>query len=237
MPVTLPPWSYTAIDTFDTCPYQYHWKFILKNKEPATEEMLEGRRVHDALEKRVAANVALPAPYAKYDPLCQSIIRGAEAAGGEIRTELKVGLNRELKPCDFFDKQVYGRGALDVTVMTPPKNPDLVFIGDWKTGKTREKDFQVKIFALFGFLTWPSLTRVDACNIWLPTLKVGQRYRFFREDVPRIWSEMYIKLSAMEMAAATDNWVKRQSPLCAWCPVKDCEFNRSKTNVPSPHPV
>lgn len=230
MPVTLPPWSYTAIDTFDNCPHQYWWKYIAvpKNKEPATEEMLEGRRVHDALEKRVAANVSLPTPYMKYDPLCQSIVQGAAAAGGEIRTELKVALNRELKPCDFFAKDVYGRGALDVTVMTPAKNPDLVFIGDWKTGKTREKDFQVKIFALFGFLTWPSVTRVDACNIWLPTLKVGQRYRFFREDVPRIWSEMYIKLSAMEMAAATDNWVKRQSPLCAWCPVKSCEHNRSQ---------
>ena len=52
MPVNLPPWSYTHMDTFDHCPHQYHWKYILKNKEPATPQMLEGIKAHEALEKR-----------------------------------------------------------------------------------------------------------------------------------------------------------------------------------------
>ena len=224
MPVTLPPWSYTHIDTFDNCPHQYHWKFIEKNKEPATEEMLEGRRVHDALEKRVAANVVLPRPYTKWDPLAQSIVNMARNTGGEIRTEMKVGVDRDLKPCDFFGKNVYARGALDVAVLWPKA----MFIGDWKTGKTREKDFQVKIFAFFGFLTFPKVDKITACNIWLPTGKIGEPYNYDRADLSRIWSEIYLKLVAMETAAAKDEWVKRQSPLCAFCPVLSCENNRSK---------
>jgi hypothetical protein len=228
MPVSLPPWSYTHIDTFDNCPFQYHWKYILKNKEPATKEMEEGRKTHDALEKRVAANVVLPPMYAAYEPLANSVVQMAQSSGATIRTELKVGVNRELKACDFFGKDVYGRGALDVALLSPERAPEFAWIGDWKTGKTREKDFQVKIFAFFGFITYPTLKRVSACNIWLPTKKPGEAYKFFREDMPTIWAEIYIKLSAMEMAAASDNWVKRQSPLCAWCPVKDCEFNRKK---------
>jgi hypothetical protein len=224
MPVTLPPWSYTALDCFDNCPHQYHWKFILKNKEPATEEMAEGRRVHDAMEKRVAANIVLPPAYAKWDPLAQSIVNMAHNTGGEIRTEMKVGVDRNLKPCDFFGKDVYARGALDVAVLWPTA----MYIGDWKTGKTREKDFQVKIFAFFGFLTFPNIDKITACNIWLPTSKIGEPYNYKREDLPKIWSEIYMKLVAMEQAAAKDEWVKRQSPLCAYCPVLSCENNRSK---------
>lgn len=224
MPVTLPPWSYTHVDTFDNCPHQYWWKFIQKNKEPATEEMLEGRRVHDALEKRVAANVQLPPAYSKWDPLAASIVNMARKTGGEIRTEMKVGVDRDLKPCDFFAKDVYARGALDVSVLWP----NSMYIGDWKTGKTREKDFQVNIFAFFGFLTFPKINTITACNIWLATNKIGEPYIYDRADLPRIWSEIYLKLAAMEHAAATDTWAKRQSPLCAYCPVLSCENNRSK---------
>lgn len=192
--------------------------------------MEEGRRTHEALEKRVAANVPLPPQYKKYEPLCQSIIQNAWQTKAEIRTELKVAVNRDLKPTGFFDKDVYGRGAIDVTTMLP----DLAFVGDWKTGKTREKDFQVRVFAFFMFLTFPTLTRVDACNIWLPTLKVGQLYRFYREDLPKIWSEIFIKLAAMENAAAAESFPPRPSPLCGrirgqaddyCCPVTDCEHN------------
>ena len=230
MSVTLPPWSYTHIDTFETCPHQYHWKYILKNKEPTTPEMEEGRKAHDALEKRVAAGVPLNPKWAAYEPLAASIVHMSK--DGEIRTELKVGLNRELKPTDFFAKDVYARGALDVAILIPMPSPKFLFIADWKTGKTREKDFQVKIFAFFGFLLFPTVERIGACNIWLPTLKAGTPYFYRKEELPKIWSEIYIKLAAMELAAAKDEWKKRQSPLCGWCPVKECEFNtnRSKPN-------
>lgn len=224
MSVVLPPWSYTHIDTFGTCPHQYHWKYILKNKEPTTPEMEEGRRAHDALEKRVAANIALAPQYAKWEPLAASIVTMAQNSGAQIRTEMKVAVDRNLQPCDFFAKDVYGRGALDVSILWPER----MYIGDWKTGKTREKDFQVMIFAFFGFLSYPKVNKVTACNIWLPTMKPGTPYNYDRGELPRIWSEIYLKLSAMEIAAARDDWPKRQSPLCAYCPVTSCEFNKKE---------
>lgn len=228
MPVSLPPWSYTHLDTYENCPFQYHWKYILKNKEAATKEMEDGRKTHDALEKRVAANVALPGVYVKYDPLCQSVLKIAGDNNGTIRTEMKVAINRELKPCDFFAKDVYGRGALDIGILAPDPTPDRAIILDWKTGKTREKDFQVSIFAFFTFLHFPTVQNVSAMNIWLPTLKAGELYKYTRGDLPAIWANIYLKLAAMELSAANDTWVKRASPLCAYCPVLTCENNRSK---------
>ena len=224
MPVILPPWSYTHLDTFGNCAHQYHWKYILKNKEPPTPEMLEGHKVDEVLEKRVAANIALPAQYAKWEPLVGSIVTTAQNSGGQIRTQMKVGINREMKPTDFFAKDVYGRGVFDVAIEWPQR----MFIGDWKTGKTREKDFQVMIFAFFGFLLRPEVEKITACNIWLPTLKPGTQYNYDRGELPRMWSEIFLKLAAMENAAARDEWPKRPSPLCGWCPVLECEFNKKE---------
>jgi len=224
--VTLPPWSYTHIDTFEICPCQYHHKYILKNKEPTTPEMEEGRKVHEALEKRVAAGLPLPPALAKYDALAETVVQ--KGITGEIRTEMKVGVNKALRPTDFFAKDVYGRGALDVAIFHPKKDPTFMFIADWKTGKTREKDFQIKVFAFFGFILFPSVERIGACNIWLPSAKPGTLYQYKRADLPNIWSEIYMKLAAMELAAANNEWKKRQSPLCSYCPKLDCEFNRSK---------
>lgn len=224
--VTLPAWSYTALDTFDNCPRQYEWKFVLKNKEPPSEEMLEGRRAHEALEKRVCNNTPLPDKYARHEPLALSFI--AAGQGNYIRTELKLAINREMKSTEYFGKDVYARSALDISIFCPWPNPDLVFIGDYKTGKTREKDFQMKVMAIFTFLHYPTITRIDAANIWLPVNKIGQRYRFFKEDFPRMWSEVFIKLSAMENAAAANEFKPRPSPLCGWCPVLTCEHNPKK---------
>jgi len=219
------------MDQFDNCPRQYHWKYILKNKEPETPQMLEGKVVHEALEKRVCSGKALPAPMAKYDPMAQSIIALAARADGEIRTEMKVAVNRELKRTDFFAKDVYGRGALDLAVMLPSTNPKSVFIGDWKTGKPREKEFQVKTFAFFIFSLYPSVEKISACNLWLQTLKPGTLYQFDRADQPRIWSEISMKLAAMEIAARADLWPARQSPLCGWCHNLDCEFNPKRNTA------
>lgn len=228
MSVALPAWSYTALDMFDNCPRQFEWRFILKNKEPPSKEMAEGRACHEALEKRIANNTPLIDRYASHEPLMQSLQRAGQQLGAEIRTELKLAITREMKPTEYFAKDVWGRSALDISVFYPAPNPDLVFIGDYKTGKLREKDFQMKVMTIFTFLHYPTATRVDAANIWLQTNKVGKRYRFYKEDFPKMWSEVFIKLAAMENAVAAAKFPPRQSPLCGWCPVKTCEHNPNK---------
>lgn len=222
----MPPWSFTSLDTFETCPKKYYHSYIAKDVPYVeTPEMAEGKKVHTALEYRVARNTPLPAAYMMYEPLAASIVNAAAASGGEIRTELKTGLNSDLKPVDFFAKDVWARGALDVTILTPARMPVSAFIGDWKTGKPREKDLQLKTFGFFIFHTYPTIEKVDASNIWLKTCKPGDHYRYYRSGLPLINQEILSKVAKVDKACETETFPEKQNFLCkGWCDVKTCKF-------------
>ena len=197
---SLPPWSHTAIETYEQCPRKYYHKFIAKDiVEKPSQAMLDGRRDHDALEKRLKDGVALPEHLAQQEPLCRSIISAKQ--GAKLYTELKMGLTRELEPCAFFDKtgKVNARSALDVGIHKDEK----FALMDWKTGKKKEFKDQLEIMSAFIFRHFPKVMRVVACNIWLQTSEVGHKYIFHREQEPEIWQKIIPKVqkkSALEKA-------------------------------------
>ena len=55
-------WSFSALDTFKTCPRQYEAKYVSKSvQEEKSEQMLWGERVHKAFELRQLDGTPLPA--------------------------------------------------------------------------------------------------------------------------------------------------------------------------------
>lgn len=224
-----PPWSYTHIDIFDICPQQYFHKCIAKDLPfVETDAMRNGKVVHAALENCVARGTALPPEFAQWGGFASSIVNMASAVRGEIRTEMKVGVDHELRPVDFFDRSVWGRGAFDVCVVAPAVRPRFCFIGDWKTGKPREKDLQLKIFSFFAFAKYPTIEKTVCTNIWLKTNTLGHKYEFHKEALPVITSEILRKVETLEQACEKEDFPKKQSPLCGWCDVMDCPFNTKK---------
>ena len=100
------PWSYTALDTFKTCPRQYQAKYVLKSvKEAATPEMLWGQQVHKHFEDRQAVGTPLPPELAAHEPYMVLL----QDKPGVTFTEMKCGIDNKLKPCHFFDKDVWCR--------------------------------------------------------------------------------------------------------------------------------
>jgi hypothetical protein len=214
----LPPWSFSMLEKFENCPRSAFHKYILKEKEPSTPAIEEGNRVHKALENRILHGTDLPSEYSKYESFAASIMRGIPA-----RAELKMGINRELRPADFFASNVWGRCAADVVLMCD----QFAWVGDWKTGKPREKELQVKICAMFLFKHFPHLTKVTGVNIWLKEMRIGEAYTFYKEKESEYWTDIIKRISNMENALATEYWPEKPSGLCGWCSVKSCKFNKS----------
>lgn len=214
-------WSYSSLDTFNTCPRKFYHRYILKEKEPSSPALEHGNAVHAALEARVKGT-PLPECYRKYDPMAQSVIN-AWKRGMKVYTELKMGLAKEMELCGFFDKNVWGRGAADVLLVMD----DVAIIMDWKTGKKREKEEQLRILALFTFKHFPRVNYIKAANLWLEVGDVGTPYTWTREDEPQQWAVVLPQIQAIEKAFESDKWPEKPSGLCGWCSVKACQFNKS----------
>lgn len=219
---SIPPWSYSALSTFENCPKQYYHKYILKEKEPDTEATRHGTEVHTALEDRLKKKKILPTAYSHYERLAGSVEKAAE--GGGLMVELPLAVDKEFKPTGFFDRDVWGRGKADVVI----KKDHKLWVGDWKTGKIREKSFQVSVFAAFLFKMFPLVQVIHANNLWLQAGKIGENYKFSREGEPGIWQEILHKIGRMELASEKKRFDPKQSGLCGYCPVKSCQFNPNK---------
>lgn len=215
---TVVPWSYSSLSAFETCPRRYHLTRIAKLvTEPQTEATLWGQKVHKALEYAVAGTKTLGPNFTQYQPVVDRV----RAASGKKFTEQKFGLTNGFKPTEFFGKDVWFRGVLDLTIVTPK----IGIVLDYKTGKVKTDGDQLKLFAAATFAQHPYLETVKTGYLWLANDKTTAQ-DFKKDDVPVIWQEFLPRIKRMELAQEKDQWLPNPSGLCGWCPVgkAHCEF-------------
>jgi len=212
-------WSFSALDTFKTCPRQYEAKYVSKSvQEEKSEQMLWGERVHKAFELRQLDGTPLPAGLEQHEDYMQKL----EALPGIHNVEQKIALNLKREPCNFFAPDVWFRGIIDYIKVS---NDSGAYVVDYKTGKPHQKMDQLSLFALHTFALYPDTDLVHVRFYWTKTAS-ETRWVYRREDIPSMWAKFIPDLRQYAQAFKTDTWQPRQSGLCKqWCPVLDCEFN------------
>lgn len=210
-------WSFSALDTFKTCPRQYEAKYVSKSiQEEKSEQMLWGERVHKAFELRQLDGTPLPAGLEVHEEYMQKL----EALPGIHNVEQKIALNFKRQPCNFFGPDVWFRGIIDYIKV----GSDGAYVIDYKTGKPHQKMDQLSLFALHTFALYPDTDLVHVRFYWTQTM-TETRWAYTRDDIMPIWRKFIPDLKQYAEAFKTDTWQPRQSGLCnGWCPVKDCEF-------------
>lgn len=225
--MNLPPWSYTHLNDYDICPHRYVHKHVLKDvPKETTEALTKGNAVHSALEHRISRRTALPANMIALEPTMATL-----AALPTVDVEAKLGITAEGTQTGFFHANVWGRGKIDVYSVDVLKK--VAYIGDYKTGKVREDPFELEIQALLLTARYGQLKRIIAQYIWIKETpegyqldKLGVPYEL--SDVSKTWDKISKRVSEMEHRLKMERWDKQEGPLCKWCPVKTCEFNRSE---------
>lgn len=212
-------WSYTSLTSFETCPRRYYLTKISKEvAEPPYDHRSHGNEVHKAFENHVNGTVPLAEQYAELRPIADRIKN--EPARKEC--ELKIALTANLTPTTYFAKNVWFRGIFDVAVIKP-KN---VTILDYKTGKRKPADDQLKLFAGVAFKVYPFAETVTTGYLWLKEHKID-KVTYTRDDEPEIWQDFTARVHRIEIAIANNDFPPRPSGLCReWCPVgkSRCEF-------------
>jgi len=218
--VSIAPWSFSKIKSFEQCPKQfYHLKVVKDYSEPETEAMRYGTEFHKACEEYVRDDIPIPKKFDFVKPTLDSLL----SKRGEKLCEYKMGLTANLDPCGFFSDEVWWRGIADLVIL----DNNLAWVIDYKTGKSsRYADKgQLELMAMATFKHFPQVKKVNAGLLFVVCNDlVKDSYDVNREsDLWNKWLSMYSK---MEKAMETGVWNPNPSGLCKrHCVVTECVHN------------
>lgn len=211
--------SYTLLKTADTCLYKCFRQYVKRDLPfDKTPEIDWGNKVHEAMEYRLGGK-PLPQDMMHWEPIVSAYV------DRKAKPEKKTGITKDCKPTGFFDKDVWLRCKIDVTML----NGTNVFISDFKTGGSKYEDpFELEIQALTLKAAVPAITKIAGHYAWLKENRIGVAHDL--SDFQATWAKVNNKVEVIEDCQASGEWPKTKNPLCGWCRVLDCENNPKRTS-------
>lgn len=211
----MPPWTYSQIDSFESCPRKfYHLKVVRDVVDPPSQHAEWGTRVHTAMENYVKDQEPLPEGMTHWKGIADKITK----LPGEKFCEMKMSLDKNFQPTEW--KTSWSRGIADLTVVNGKKAATL----DYKTGRRKPSE-QLELYAAYTFAYFPDVQQVTTMYVWLKEKKVDKA-TYERDQLPMIWQGMLPRVRKLESAYERDKWPAKPSGLCkSWCPCMECEFN------------
>lgn len=224
------PWSFSSLDSFDTCPRKYAETSVYKTvAEDESVAMEYGSQVHKAFEDRIRDGLPLRPDLRAHETYMQKL----ELIGQKRTVEKKVGLTRQLEPCDFWAPNVWCRIILDFEAVAKFEKQDRTIgiratLVDYKTGNPkRAKPKQLALGALYEIAKGADI--VDSRFYWTANRDESHRVVNGREDQAKLLTQFVPSLKAYGAAFNTETFPPKPGGLCkGWCPVQDCEFWRPK---------
>lgn len=215
--------SHTNLACFETCPRQFHHRYILKDLPFEDSEALRwGNRVHEALEARCKRGrlAALPEGMQQYEMFAQAIDRYGDDETVEV--EVKHGMSVGGKWTGFFAGDVWFRGKIDIAIIRGA-SPTAALILDWKTGRRREDPTELEEHAMLLKAAMPGLEKISGAYVWLKDMVIGEVHALNPEAALKRTRQT---VERIETQLRKENFPPNPSGLCkAWCSVMSCEHN------------
>ena len=215
-------WSYSSLSLFQQCPKKYyHLRVAKDHKEPETDALLYGTQLHEAAEFYIGKGTPLP-PQFEFIKGSLDLLKTL-GEGGEFLCEYRMGLTRDLEPCDFFSKDVWWRGVADLVIIKDNK----AYMVDYKTGKSsRYADTkQLEILSLALFKHRPEIKLIKAGLLFLVAndfVKVS--YEGSQQAEP--WVKWLNETKQLEAAYENEVWNPKPNFSCRqYCAVVNCIHN------------
>ena len=216
-------WSFSSLKTFQQCPRKYYHTKIAKDiKEPDTKATLYGKQMHTIAEEYIRDGKPIPPAFDYLEPTLQMLA----AIPGEKLCEVKLGLTRDLRACDFDAPDVWWLGSADVVIINEEKG--LAHSVDYKTSKSaRYADTkQLDLVAAGIFAKFPNIKRIKSALVFVVS-KEFVKANHEKEKELRYIAQVVPDIKRIEIALQTNVWNPVSGPLCKFCAVKECEYNRS----------
>lgn len=214
------PWSFSKIKSFDTCPKQFYHVHVLKQfPYQETEATLYGTEFHKAAEEFIRDGTPVPAKFA----FAADALQVLADKPGDKYCEYKFGITDALEPCDFFAKNVWFRGIVDLLIV----DGDTAWMIDYKSGKSARyaEKGQLELMALAMFRHFPQVKHIRAGLLFvIATEFIKDTYA--RNKSKELWLKWLSEYAKMETAFDAGVWNPKPSGLCKkHCPVLECPHN------------
>jgi CRISPR/Cas system-associated exonuclease Cas4 (RecB family) len=212
-------WSYSALKEYENCPKKYYEIRVAQNYTVIpSEQMIYGTEVHKALEDYVKDGKELAVNYLRFKPAADALID----IPGEKYPEYEMALFRDKTPCDFADSNRWVRGIVDLLIV----DGDYAFIVDYKTGSSKYPDpKQLRLMSLMTFAHFPNVNKIKAGLLFVMHGSfVTEEYT--RDELDKSWAKFDGPLGRLDNSYDNNVWPPNPTPLCKYCPVKSCDFNR-----------
>lgn len=214
-------WSYSSLALFKQCPKKYFHLRVAKDfKEPETEALTYGTQVHEAAEKFIRDGEPIPPKFA----FIQESLDMLNKLDGAKLCEYKMGLTKNLEPCDFFSEDVWWRGIADLIVLNEEK--EMAFVVDYKTGKSsRFADTkQLEILSLALFKHFPKVKRVKAGLLFVVAKDFVKTE--YQQGNEKAWVSWLDDTNRLEEAYKSEVWNAKPNFSCKnYCAVVSCVHN------------
>ena len=219
------PWSYSSLSLFKQCPRKYHRLRVVRDiVEPESEAMLYGSELHKAAEEYGRDGVPIPGKFSFIKEYIDILL---EIPGAQL-FEFKMALNRDRKPCDFFDPEYWWRGIADLMIVPEKGHGTEAVIVDYKTGKSaRYADTgQLEILSLATFAHFPHIQTIRAGLLFVVSEDFVE-FHIDKKDAEKVWESRWIPTTKrLDIAYTMDLWNPSPNFTCKkFCPVEDCEHN------------
>lgn len=210
----LTAWSFSRLNTWETCPARARYLYIDKRQEKKGEPLIRGSRIHNEAMKYVKEGGRLPKSLIQFRDEFKMLRKLGAAA------EEQWAFNKAWESCTWFGKDVWVRIMVDANFFLDEDCSTLTVV-DYKTGRKKsegEYEDQLELYALGGFCTYD----VDEVFVELWFLDsgdiVGDKYKV--RQVPSMKKKFEKRAKRMlndERFQATPNYTCRF-----------CSFNAKK---------
>lgn len=218
-------WSYSRYSSFQQCPAQFRYRFILKLPEEKSIALERGGTIHELMAKVMRGEEKVEAlsdkikGFRELAPEIKEYVQLYKELGGGI--EQPLAADRDWKKTEWFAKNTWVRGIIDFWIRDYLGKGHALLV-DWKTGKfsNYNLDNYEEQLELFCTILFANDKSIKAISPMLMFLDAGISWPFDLKTITRKDVEGKIKISWYERAMYIENEIDynpRPGPLCKWC--------------------
>jgi len=196
--------SNSSIKSYEQCPYKYKLTRLEHRQEPTGDAAQRGKDIHYEFEQALT-NMPLLSPDFSYwyEYINELILLGAQS-------EVAFAITKDWQPCDFKDPNYWLRGIYDATYFMPPR----AHVLDWKTGKERDYEDQLKLYAAVILATNPQVEEVDTEVCYIDLKKRVSYTTHKRSDLDALKQWITDRITKIEN---DDIFAPKPTNNCRWC--------------------